>query len=194
MKIRSKSQIKKGELFNLNKFNNLFCEKESIKYKIYEYPKFKHKSYWGKSKDFIKKGKILFISGPARSGNHLLLSLLDGHKEIQSHPGEDDFLRSIFTETNKSEQKLLKVLKSKYNWKYILSLSGQAPFGKKKGFNKWKKLFDSKSNKKKIWSGKQEEGSGHVYDYQGVKTNIDYISFENYLKKNLRKFQKPKHF
>ncbi len=194
MKIRSKSQIKKGELFNLNKFNNLFCEKESIKYKIYEYPKFKHKSYWGKSKDFIKKGKILFISGPARSGNHLLLSLLDGHKEIQSHPGEDDFLRSIFTETNKSEQKLLKVLKSKYNWKYILSLSGQAPFGKKKGFNKWKKLFDSKSNKKKIWSGKQEEGSGHVYDYQGVKTNIDYISFENYLKKKSKEISKAKTF
>ena len=31
---------------------------------------------------FAGKHKCLFISGPARSGNHLILSMLDNHLEI----------------------------------------------------------------------------------------------------------------
>ena len=34
----------------------------------------------------------LIISGPSRMGNHLLLSLLDGHPQLPDSPGEDGFL------------------------------------------------------------------------------------------------------
>ena len=193
MKITSKSQIRKGTKFNLLEFNKMFCEKEKKKYKVYEYPKFKNKLFWKKSVKFENKGKILIISGPARSGNHLLLSLIDGHPSVQYHPGEDDFLRSIFTEVNKSEGNLIKKLKSKNNWKFILSLSGQAPFGKKKGFNKWKKLFYSNS-KNYTWSGKQKEGSGHIYDYQGIKPKIRYYQYENYLKTREKEISSSNNF
>lgn len=193
MKIKSKSQLPKGTKLKISNFKKMFCENESKKYKIYEYPNFKDKIFWNSSKKFDKNGKFLIISGPARSGNHLLLSLLDGHKDIASHPGEDDFLRSIFTEVNKSEKNLIKKLKSKDNWKFILSLSGQAPFGKKRGFNKWKKLDQSK-NAPKIWSGKQKEGEGHIFDYQDVKTTIDYKSYENFLKDNSKKIMSSKTF
>lgn len=193
MKITSKSQIKKGSKFHLSNFNKMFCEKETKKYKIYEYPNFKNKLFWKKSIEFENKGKILVISGPARNGNHLLLSLLDGHPSIQHHPGEDDFLRSIFTEANKSEINLIKKLKSKNNWKFMLSLSGQAPFGKQKGFNKWKKLFYSNS-KNYIWSGKQKEGAGHIYDYQGIKTKIKYYEYEKYLKRKREKIARCNNF
>ena len=37
--------------------------------------------------------RLIIISGPARNGNHLLISLLDGTKELPKIPGEDDMLK-----------------------------------------------------------------------------------------------------
>lgn len=41
--------------------------------------------------------KTLVISSPSRMGNHLLLSLLDGHPELPQTPGEDGFHMFSFT-------------------------------------------------------------------------------------------------
>ena len=83
LKITSKSQLLYKESFNLIKFKEPFCNNETKKkYKLYETPRFKT-NYFIKSgnKKFIKD-KTLFISGPARNGNHLVMSLLDGHSQI----------------------------------------------------------------------------------------------------------------
>ena len=94
--IKSKSQIKENELFSLDHIKKPFCYNEKKKkYKIYQYPNFKNDKFW-KIKDKNKK-PILVVSGPARNGNHLVISLLDGHSQIRPHPGEDDFLRSLFS-------------------------------------------------------------------------------------------------
>ena len=81
------------------------------KYKIYEYPKFKNKEFW-KNKEKNKK-PILIVSGPPRNGNHLIISLLDGHSQIIPHPGEDNFLRSLFTYVNINEENTIKKIKKK---------------------------------------------------------------------------------
>ncbi|NQT95560.1 MAG: sulfotransferase [Candidatus Omnitrophica bacterium] len=45
-------------------------------------------------KDLKQRPPLLFLGGMTRSGNHLLHSLLDGHKSISSIPDEDYFLRT----------------------------------------------------------------------------------------------------
>ena len=79
--VTSPSQLKKNKTFSLKIFKEPFCFKEKKKYKIYEMPKFKTAFFKSlKVKDL--SNKCIFISGPARSGNHLLLSMLDNHPEI----------------------------------------------------------------------------------------------------------------
>ena len=89
----------------------------------------------------------LFISGPARSGNHLLLSLLDNHPQINMEVGEDDMLRTIFSYINTNEKKIFNKIKSA-DIDFILKLSGQPKLGKGQGINKWRKLYNLYVNKK----------------------------------------------
>ncbi len=183
--IKSKSQIRDNEIFSLDHFKKPFCYNETKKkYKIYQYPNFKYGEFW-KIK-YKNKNPILVVSGPARNGNHLVISLLDGHSQIRPHPGEDDFLRSFFSFINLNEKGTIKKIKSK-NHKFLHQLSGQPNFlnKKKKGFDKWKGLFKLYNKKKKssIWSGNQPENEGHIQDYQDLVPNIDYLEFSKNLKK-----------
>lgn len=183
--IGSKSQIKKNEFFSLDMFAKPFCYKEKKKkYKIYQYPNFSNNIFW-KSKSANKK-PILVVSGPARNGNHLMLSLLDGHSQIMPHPGEDDFLRSYFSFVNLDEKMAIDKIK-KWNLKFIKHLSGQPNFSNEdpRGTDKWKELYKLyKVNKKSsIWSGNQPENEGHIQDYQDLVPEIDYPKFLNTLKK-----------
>ena len=82
MKIKSKSLLKKDQNFSLDYFNEPFCSNELPRFKRYETIKeFENKSFWKQNKNFDKIGNVLFLSGPARNGNHLLMSLLDGHSK-----------------------------------------------------------------------------------------------------------------
>ncbi len=184
LKVKSKSQLKKNLKFNLNLFNLPFCYKESKKYKIYEYPKLNKSKFW-KTGKIIKK-KILTVSGPARNGNHLLLSLLDGHPEISRHPGEDDFLRTFFSNINLSQKKTIRKILNK-DIEFIKKLSGQPTFQNNDniGFNKWKELSSLKKKRKTldIWSGNQPENQGHIQDFQSLIPDINYLEFEKYINK-----------
>ena len=81
-----------------------YCFKEKKKFKLFEFTKFKPDNFWKcPKKNLTKQNNTLFISGPARHGNHLLYSLLDGHEEIQNIAGEDDMLRLLFSHFNKNE-------------------------------------------------------------------------------------------
>lgn len=174
---------------NLNKYKIPFCFKEKKKFKIFEYPILKDKHFWKFPKKYnSNKNKVLIISGPARNGNHLLLSLLDGHPEIAYHIGEDSFLNSIFSHAKKNELNLINKLK-KADKEFILGLSGQY-YDKeaKKIFlkNKWLHLSQQNSKKKlKIWSGIQKENESFIIDYKDFIPKINYKKFEkNILKKN----------
>lgn len=196
LKITSKSQLSDKETFNLKIFKEPFCNNETQKkYKLYETPKFKTK-YFKKigNKEFIKE-KTLFVSGPARSGNHLVLSLLDGHSQIAHDIGEDDFLRTVFSYANTNEQYTVKKL-IKADLNFLLKLSGQPKYGKGPGIDKWKKLNEifTKNEKSNIWSGNQKEGEAHITDFQEIIPKINYRDFKKYLGEKKSKLRKSKYF
>ena len=184
IRITSKSQIKKNKKFKISDFKP-FCFNEKKKYKIYEMPKFKSHFFKDQKNKDLKKN-CLFISGPARSGNHLLLSLLDNHPQLGLEVGEDDMLRTVFSHVNNNETEVVKNLTS-LSKSYILNLSGQPKMGVGKGLNKWKKLNElnkKKISKTQVWSGNQPEGEAHITDFQDMIQNIDYDNFEKFIVKN----------
>ena len=189
-KITSRSQLKKNEVFDLKNFNNLFCENEKKKYKHKETIKFKDKIFWRKNKSFNKLGKLLFISGPGRQGNHLMIAIMDNSKKIRSNIGEDSFLDNFFNYAKLNETKTIKIIKNpNKNVDFILKLSG------KKKFNKWKKLWIlwKRQEKPDTWSG--IEGRKHwVTDYKNFLPEIDYPAFEKYLIDNRYKIAKCNNF
>ena len=104
MKITSKSQLEENEKFSLNLFKEPFCSNELERFKRYETIKsFENKKFWQENQKFNEIGDILFLSGPARNGNHLLMSLMDGHTKILSLPGEDFLLREFLSRVKENE-------------------------------------------------------------------------------------------
>ena len=133
LKIKSKSQLPPGRKFNLNYFKKPFCSKEKNNFKRYETVKFKTNYFINKSKKFNNIGKY-FISGPARNGNHILMSMLDGHPQIQCQPGEDFLLREFISRAKENEPKLINKIKDLKNVNYITQMSGAYT-------NKWKNFI-----------------------------------------------------
>ena len=165
-----------------------YCFKEKKKFKLFEYPKLNNSKFWKIKKKFKnKKFKVLFISGPARHGNHLLLSLLDGNSQIPFIPGEDDTLRSFFSHINKNQVKTINKIK---NTNFGINLSCQNYTDKTNlSYNKWKKLSKAKIHEVKYWSGLQPNNEGPLIDYRDFIPNIDYKSFEKtFLKQKKNSF------
>ena len=164
-------------------------QKEKNNFKRYETVKFKTNYFINKSKKFNNIGKILFISGPARNGNHILISTLDGHPQIPYIPGEDVLLREFFSKAKDNEQKLLSKLRKLKNVDFITNMSGRY-------FNKWLKIDNLKKSKKKIkiWSGLQKINKVSPVDYQEHLPNLNYKGYYQFLKKQLIKIKKSKDF
>jgi len=181
IKVTSKSQLSTNKKFSIDLFKKPFCFKEKKKYKLYELPKFTHKSFWKFPVKYkTKKYNTLIVSGPSRNGNHLLLSLLDGHSQFGFHSGEDDTLRTYLAAVKLNEKSAIKKIKH-YDPEYVLKLSGQIiKKNSVTGFNKWKALNELIQNNKKlnVWSGSQKEFTGHVQDFQDIHPNINYADFE----------------
>ena len=97
----------KKKKFDLSDYKTPFFFKEVKGYKLACYPRFKNKSFW-KPSSKQKKIKVLIISGPGRSGNHLLNSLIDGNKSFARTAGEDSFVANLLDQTNKNEKKSYK--------------------------------------------------------------------------------------
>ena len=188
-KITSSSQLNDNEEFDLNNFDKLFCENEKKKYKYKETITFKDKIFWKKNKSFNNLGTLLFISGPGRQGNHLMIAAMDNSKKIRSNIGEDSFLDNFFNFAKINETKTINIIKNpKKNINFILNLSG------KKKFNKWKKLWQlwKKQKKPDTWSG--IEGKKWITDYKNFLPEIDYPAFEKYLIENRFRIAKCNNF
>ena len=131
--------------------------------------------------------KIIIISGPARFGNHLLLSLLDGTKELPFVPGEDDLIRNLFTQFKIfGKKKFLKKLENTFE--VIINSTLQPLDGKNDFKDKWKYLYKINKNSKlfKLTPGKKTPNKGHVIDYPKFKPKINYKKFRSVLKNNLK--------
>lgn len=201
IKIPISKLYQKKKKFDIKDYKVPFFVNEVNGYKFARYPKFKNKDFW-KSSSLHKKKNLLIISGPGRSGNHLLNSLIDGNKSFTRVIGEDAFLKNILIQANKNEKSLIKKIISG-NFGFYKKLSTF----KKKGVltNKWvkvyktSKLFSQKTTKQKKnllkkWyyrpSGNQPGKSTYFLDYRNFIPNLDYIGFKNYFLSNKKRFNK----
>jgi hypothetical protein len=203
MKITSKSKFNSKEYssFSLKLYKQPFCYNEPEGFKKYNYPlNLKNKLFWQNKDPFKDNEKILFLSGPGRNGNHLLISLLDNHPQLPFSPGEDDFLRTFLCDINSNEDETLKLIHNKkLNLDYILNSSGQPGYNDDKKFNKWyhvnalskNKNYDFFSNNH---SGLQSNGSGHIRDFSDVTPSVNYENFKNNLRKDLLKSENYSNF
>lgn len=198
-RITSKSLLGDNEIFDLNNFNEPFFFNEKKKYKLFEKNKFKNNFFELESKKHNEKN-LLIISGPARSGNHLILSLLDHHSQINNPPGEDSFLLNIFNLANINEEQIIKQLKSgNINFYSKLSSNYSDEFLL---YNKWKDVFDNRNILEKninnlnkmntIWAGTQKKNEKFFYDFESYLPKINYLNFLEYMKTNSNKFKKIK--
>ena len=194
----------KKKKFDLNDYKTPFFFKEVKGYKLACYPRFKNKSFW-KPSSKQKKIKVLIISGPGRSGNHLLNSLIDGNKSFARTAGEDSFVANLLNQTNKNEKNLIKKIRSGRLDFYIkLSQFFKKNFTPR---NKWLRvyntsiLYSKKNHKQKKnffekWyyrpSGNQPAKSNYILDYKNFIPNLDYVGFKKYFRINKKKFYKIK--
>ena len=123
------------------------------------------------------------------NGNHLMMSLCDGQKQLASLPGEDFLLREFLSRVKEDEAEALKSLRSKNNIDYILKMSGAY-------FDKWKRLdyYIKRSFKPKLWSGQQPINKSHVTDFQDLLPPIKYKEFKNYLISKIMKLETLRDF
>ncbi len=186
-KLFLKKIIKKK--FNLSDFKKPFCSNEKKKFKRYETVNFKSTFFKSKNKNFIKGKKMLIISGPARNGNHIVMSMLDGHPDIGFLPGEDFLLREFFSRAKENEKKLLLKVKNLKDIKFLTNMSGAYT-------DKWK-LSDEFFKKKaipKFWSGQQPENKSHIADFQDIVPKINYKSYFNFLSSKINNLRNSKNF
>ncbi len=165
-----------------------FAELDVQPFWLRESPVFDDNPYWDAPRD-VPGGRALFISGPSRNGNHLIHSMLDGHPNLASVPGEDSFLPAFFQALVKDREEALAKLRGSDNVEYILQLTAW-------GINKWKSLWEleRQDGRANVWSGIQPAGAGYVTDYQDTVIRIDYPAFESRLYEHASAIRKASTF
>ena len=188
--INKKLNIRSVNIFKNKNFSlkdsNYFFEKEEKKiYKIFENVNLTG-SFW-KNNTKIKK-KIIFISGISRSGHHLLLSILDKHKDIDVCVGEDATLRNIITLVKIHGKKKIENKIRKSDEKFYIKLSGNKYINKKFLLtNKWLKV--SKLKKFNLaHSGTQGINTTSILDFNSFIPKINYPDYLKFLKKKNKRF------
>ena len=175
---------------------NPFFFNEVKNYKVFGKFDYKSNKYFKISKKKQINKEILFISGPSRSGNHLLLSLLDSINGYHNIPGEDDFLKIFFTKFGfNKKNEIKKYLVNPYNYLINNSTYSYKTF-KLKTFNKWKE-FDKilKNNKKHYPAAGQKGNIQYFVDYPffSLETSLGF-NYQNYDKLILSKKKELKKY
>ena len=175
LKLRSKSLLPPNTNFDLSKFKKPFCSKEKGKFKRYGTVNFKTQFFKNKSTSFNKSSKILFVSGPARNGNHIVMSMLDGHPQIQCQPGEDFLLREFISRAKENEKKLVNQIRKVNDVNFITNMSGAY-------INKWKTFRLNKS--KLIFFRKQNFYAFFRFYHISINTKRLFIKLNYYMRIN----------
>jgi len=171
--------------FNFRLPSKFFFENEKkLKYKLFENVKLNDlfwKNYLQKKE---KRKKLLLISGLSRSGNHLLLSILDQHSQISLCGGEDGMLRNLLSMIKKfGEEKIIYKIKNS-DYRFFSKLSGsRIKKNKIFLFDKWKKVAYLKNITKLRHSGTQGLNFTTILDFKNIKIKVFYKKYINYLKK-----------
>ena len=177
MKITSKSQIPLDTKWELKDFTNLFCSNEMPDYKL-------DPSFWNQN-SHLDDESLLIISGGSRNGNHLVYSLLDGHPELPSIPGEDVVLTNLFWKAFSLGGKMREWVKKVPNIGEELRLMNGA-YG-----DKWIRAMSTSSEdlRELPWSGSTSKNFSAVLEFQATELTINYENYICKLKSNEENFR-----
>lgn len=159
---------------------------EKLKKKYQDYLTFYHECRIPKHPFFDisnnrKSDRVLVVSSPSRMGNHLLMSMLDGHPELPSTPGEDGFHMFSFTQCNYDIKSYLQRLRSENVVEHMMDIASNG------GGSKWcsmKKLADSSSSATVGYSGVDVGKCSATMDFEGYVANVKYADYREYLEDN----------
>jgi len=130
--------------------------------------------------------RVLMLSSPSRMGNHLLLSMLDGHPQLPRIPGEDGFLSFSFYQANYDLHKFLSRIHASDSVEYMKLLSTNL-------------FFDKWLNMERCWrAGVVPEGCSGVrvkdrpaeIDYQDTVVSVTYEEYSRVLTNGAAKMQR----
>lgn len=134
--------------------------------------------------------RLMVVSSPSRMGNHLLMSMLDGHPELPSVPGEDGFLLFSFMMANYDVRELISCFKHGDVAANMMNLASNG------GGSKWQQFsqLNAENIKEQKYSGVGSGSTSAVVDFEGVVFDINAADYASFLKSELAKLQKDSVF
>ena len=118
---------------------------------------------------------LLLVSSPSRMGNHLILSLLDGHSNLPEIPGEDGFLTFSFLKSNNDVSEFINnANNNNIDYFFYLNMNGYN--------NKWKLMRYYFDRQAKVigYSGIRIKNIPSVVDYPGMIIDVNYNDYKDY--------------
>ncbi len=122
--------------------------------------------------------KALVVSSPSRMGNHLLMSLLDGHPELPSTCGEDGFHMFNFIQANFDINRWIKCIRNLDVAENLMDIASNG------GGSKWRefdRIFKNKTSEKSRYSGVGVHEHSAVIDFEGLVFEVDFKGYRESL-------------
>ncbi|MGJ8672989.1 sulfotransferase [Rubritalea sp.] len=142
--------------------------------------------------DLVKNqnlSRLLIVSSPSRMGNHLLMSMLDGHPELPVVPGEDGFHMFSFTRCNYDIKHYVESLRSADAVENMMEVASNGAGSK---WRRMKELADSGCEGTVGYSGIGDAKVSSVVDFEGRVVDVDFESYYQNLSENLEQIIKAK--
>ena len=160
-----------------------------------------HNSFFDLDTNQNVKENLLVVSSPSRMGNHLIMSVLDGHPNLPRIPGEDGFLSFVFQHANYDYHKFISSLRSGDNIDYITHLAANGEFDRWAAF---KELYKGGKTLEKHAgigslrykkSGQFRQVSEFIaQDYEGLTFDIDYDAYLVFLRQHAGDIRNAENF
>jgi len=122
--------------------------------------------------------RMLVVSSPSRMGNHLLMSMLDGHRELPSVPGEDGFHMFSFTRANFDIHSFMQDIRSESNIEAMMNIASNGGGSKWRGFSQIK---NEQEASQKGYSGVGGHKVSAVVDFEDLVFDINYAAYKDFL-------------
>lgn len=134
---------------------------------------------------------FLFVSSPSRMGNHLLMSMLDGHPELPLVPGEDGFHMFSFTKANYDIHQWMQVIRGENVAEGMMDIASNG------GGSKWEQfaqLYESSNVENVAYSGVGGHQHSAIVDFEGLTFKIEFEAYKKYLEDRKNKLNHATHY
>ncbi len=133
--------------------------------------------------------RTLVVSSPSRMGNHLLMSLLDGHPELPQTPGEDGFHMFSFVRAHYAIHEYLRDVFQKDPTEALMNIASNG-IGSK--WRQFQQIQQGQFKGEVTVSGVAVGAQSGLVDFAGVTFPIDFSSYQKALTQNFSRVAEMK--